>query len=48
MPVDLVEAYTWAARAARQGHRDAARLRGTIVEQMTAKQLFEGMKRVSE
>lgn len=48
MPVDLVEAYTWAARAARQGHRDADRLRGTIVEQMTAKQLFEGMKRVSE
>ena len=48
MPVDLVEAYAWAARAARQGQRDAARLRVEIIGQMSQEQLTQGIERSFE
>ena len=48
LPVDLVEAYGLAARAALKGHPNAANLRNAVMEQMTPEEILRGMKRSSE
>jgi len=48
LPLDLVEAYVWSTRAARQSHPDATRLRIQLSRQMTPDQLVEGSQRILE
>ena len=48
LPLDLVEAYVWSTRAARQSHPDATSLRIQLIRQMTPDQLVEGSRRILE